>query len=266
MHDKPNNSLDILGIKPISSAIEKVTDGTVDGARAFLGRVCLPAAEEFGLLLQDHVKSWRARNATVLASKAEERVKLHHGDAEVKVHPRIAHSVFDEGSWIEDEMTHNMWAGLLASGCDVSGTDDSNVVFISILKQMTAPQVRILRYAVESTHKFISKAGWPYADQITCSVEKLIEVCGVQDVLRIDRELDHLRSMDLIVGGFTQSDNNIADISPTPLALHLYVRGEGFPGSPVEFWILEKKSESKSNAKKSVDSTATHVTPPVAEA
>jgi hypothetical protein len=247
MPEEPNKSLDILGFKPLSSAIEKVTDGAVDGARAFLGRVCLPAAEEFGLLLQDHVKSWRSRNATVLASKAEARVKLYHGDTDVRVHPRIAHAVFDEGSWVEDEMTHTMWAGLLASGCDESGTDDSNVVFISILKQMTASQVRIIRYAVECAYKYVSAAGWPYSDDVTCSGEKLREVSGIQDVLRIDWELDHLRSMELIGGsngggGFSPSDD-IADISPRALALHLYVRGEGFPGSPIEFWSLQRKPD-----------------------
>lgn len=247
MAEEKDKSLDILGIKPLSNAIGKVTDGAVDGARAFLGRVCLPAAEEFGLLLQDHVKSWRARNAAVLAQKAEEKVKIHHGDADVKVHPRIAHAVFEEGSWIEDDVTHDMWAGLLASGCEETGHDDSNIVFIGILKQLTASQVRILRYAVECADKYVTAAGWPYADNVSCSIDTLKEVSLVDDILRIDRELDHLRGLELIGGsigggGFSPS-GDIADISPVPLALHLYVRGEGFPGSPIDFWDLQKKPE-----------------------
>ena len=46
-----NKSLDLLGIKPILHAINTFSKGTVDGASAFLSRVCLPAAEEFGLLI-----------------------------------------------------------------------------------------------------------------------------------------------------------------------------------------------------------------------
>ena len=47
--NEPDKSLDILGIKPIGNAIESVTTGMVAGASAFLSRICLPAAEEFGL-------------------------------------------------------------------------------------------------------------------------------------------------------------------------------------------------------------------------
>lgn len=45
-----NKSLDVLGVKPIADSVNTVTKGTVDGASAFLSRICLPAAEEFGLL------------------------------------------------------------------------------------------------------------------------------------------------------------------------------------------------------------------------
>lgn len=253
MSEDKDKSLDVFGIKPASKSVEKVTDGMIGGARAFLGRICLPAAEEFGFLLQDHVKSWRANKAAKLAQKAEQIVILHHGDADVKVHPRIAHSIFEEGSWAEDETIHNMWAGLLASGCDETGLDDSNVIFIATLKQLTALQVRVIRYAVETAYKYVSDGGWPYADKVTTSLEKLKEICHTEDIVRIDRELDFLRSMELIGTGFFGAGgfdprNDTADISPTPLALHLYVRGEGFIGSPIEYWNLEKKNAS-SNSK-----------------
>lgn len=241
-----DKSLDILGVKPVANSIEKVTDGVVDGAKAFLSRICLPFSEEFGLLLQDHVKSWRAERAARLAQKAEDKVKLHHGDTEVIVHPRIAHSVFDEGSWIDDDVVHSMWAGLLASSCSESGTDDSNIVFISTLKQLTAVQVRIIRYAVESADKYVSSAGWPFNDSVSCSIEKLKEVCETDDLLRIDRELDHLSDLGLLghgMGGGFSPDSDTADITPSSLALHLYVRAEGFPGTPIEYWSLEKKPD-----------------------
>lgn len=248
MPAEPDKSLDILGIKPIAHAVEKVTDGVVDGAKAFLGRICLPAAEEMGLLLQDHVKSWRSRNMVSLAQKAEKMVQQHHGDAKVRVHPRIAHAVFEEASWIDDEVTHRMWAGLLASGCESTGNDDSNVVFIGILRQLTAPQVRILRHTIENVGKYVSSGGWPYAGTLEFSAETLKNVSLVEDEMRLDRELDHLRSLELIGsmhlgggGGGFSSESGDAQICPSPLALHLYVRGEGFPGSPIEFWNLEKK-------------------------
>ncbi len=66
-----NKSLDILGIKPIADSVNTVTKGTVDGASAFLSRICLPAAEEFGLLLRDKVSAWRSNNAIAIAHKAK---------------------------------------------------------------------------------------------------------------------------------------------------------------------------------------------------
>lgn len=38
-----------------SQPLNTLAQGAVDGAGAFLGRICLPAAEEFGLLLRDKV-------------------------------------------------------------------------------------------------------------------------------------------------------------------------------------------------------------------
>jgi hypothetical protein len=66
-----SRSLDILGAKPIADAALVVTKGSVDGAGAFLSRICLPVAEEFGLLLKDKVGHWRANNAAKIANKAE---------------------------------------------------------------------------------------------------------------------------------------------------------------------------------------------------
>ncbi len=71
MDEQENRSLDLLGIKPIADSIHTVTQAVVDGATEFLSRMCLPAAEEFGLLLRDRVSHWRAVNAAKIATKAE---------------------------------------------------------------------------------------------------------------------------------------------------------------------------------------------------
>lgn len=247
MAENNDKSLDILGVKPVAKSIEKVTDGVVDAAKAFLSRVCLPASEEFGLLLQDHVKSWRASRAAMLALKAEEKVRIQHGGVPVFIQPRIAHAVFDEGSWEGDETVHDMWAGLLASACGEGGGDDSNLVFIATLKQLSSMQVRVLRFAVETAEKYVSRAGWPYADHFECSSTQLKDICGTDDLIRIDRELDHLKSLDLLAEGF-DTNEDFVDFEPRPLALSLYVRAAGFPGTPIEFWSLEPKPEPKEEA------------------
>ncbi len=58
---------DLLGLAPYGEAVNTATKVVVDGAAAFLSRVCLPASEEFGLLLQDQVRHWRAQNIARIA-------------------------------------------------------------------------------------------------------------------------------------------------------------------------------------------------------
>lgn len=241
------SGLDLLGVQPVAKSIEKVTDGTVDGAAAFLSRICLPAAEEFGLLLRDQVSAWRARNAVSIARKAEEKVK-HWGGTSATAHPRLAFTAIESGSWHDDEVFQEMWGGLLASSCSAEGKDDSNTVFMALLSQLTSCQVRLLNYACENSVKYCSQGGWPLAHDVKATIPKLTEVSGVDDFHRLDRELDHLRSLNLIGsselggGGFGPHSPNEADIAPTSLALHLYVRCQGFTGSPVEYWNLSIES------------------------
>ena len=63
-----DKAFDLLGIKGLSDSVEATTQGLLDGAAAFLSRVCLPAAEEFGLALRDRISAWRAKTAAQMLS------------------------------------------------------------------------------------------------------------------------------------------------------------------------------------------------------
>jgi len=65
---------------------------------------------------------------------------------------------------------------------------------------------------------------------------------GTDDLQRLDRELDHLRELGLIGfhgGGGLHIVGDICDVTPSALALHLYVRSQGSKLSPVEYWSLK---------------------------
>ena len=78
------------------------------------------------------------------------------------------------------------------------------------------------------------------ASQATRRIAACIEV----NWPRIDRELDHLRTLGLIHVGFESgsSGDPVADIQPTALALHLYVRAKGSQENPVDFFGLRPDS------------------------
>ena len=74
-----SKSLDLLGAKPVGDAVKIATEGMFKGAGEFLGRICLPAAEEFGLLLRDRVSHWRASHAARIAERAEAKLAKFAG-------------------------------------------------------------------------------------------------------------------------------------------------------------------------------------------
>lgn len=237
MSEKDSNSLDILGIKPVGEAVNSVVKGTVDGAAAFLSRICLPAAEEFGLLLRDKVSHWRTANLIKISQKAEKKLKATPDSEERHAHPRLVHLTLENGSWADSNEFQEMWAGLLASSCTKDGRDESNLIFINLLSQLTSIQVRVLNYSCEKSEKSITIGGWLHTKELHIPLEELQTVTGIEDFHRLDRELDHLRSLELITSGF-DPDSTIAEIAPTTLALHLYVRCQGSLQSPVDFFGL----------------------------
>jgi hypothetical protein len=259
-----DKSLDILGVKPVAKAIDRTTESALAGAGAFLSRICLPAAEEFGLLLKDRVSLWRAKNAARIAADAERLTAGASGPLEA--HPRLAWEIIEKGSWADDELVQKMWSGLLASSCS-SRRDDENILFVSLLERLTALEVRLLSHFCEAVPKFAAVSGLPYSEEIVVPFGELAELSGVGDLHRLDRELDHLRSLELIDGGFVAHDlsdvGTDASVRVTALGLHLYIRGRGFCGSPVEYWKLTVKAKKGPN--QAPEPTPMSVTSPAAQ-
>lgn len=236
-----DKSLDILGIKPVAESINTITKASVDGASAFLSRICLPAAEEFGLLLKDKVSNWRSKNAVRIANKAQVLLEQKGGSENVSSHPRLIYSTIEHGSWAEDDFMQDFWAGLLASSCTPDGKDESNLILINLLSQLTSSQAKIIKSICETVSTYKSPGGWIGADQLILEADDLIKITGIEDLHQIDRELDHLRSLDLIQNGFDPRSTQ-ANVTPLSLCLQLYVRSQGYAGSPIDYFgAIEKQ-------------------------
>ena len=240
-----DRSLDILGVKPVANAIETLTKGSVDGAAAFLSRICLPAAEEFGLLLRDRVGAWRARNAAAIANGAKRLLEVAPVNEALHSHPRIVSGVIELGSWTEAEEVQQMWSGLLASSCTSDGRDDSNLMFMDILAKLSLSQARLFDHACRTAEKVIAPAGWLVASELAMPVEELSGVTALTDLHRMDLELDHLRALGILnehSGGFNTHSRN-ADVTPTSLALQMFARCQGYRGDPMKFYGLSETPE-----------------------
>lgn len=239
-----NKSEDILGVKPIADSVNKITDATVNGASAFLSRICLPAAEEFGLLLKDKVSGWRSKNAVKIANKAQTLLDGQINNTILHAHPRIVYAAIENGSWAEDDFMQNLWAGLLASSCTETGKDESNLILVNLLSQLTTSQALLVSHICQNCKTFQTKAGWIASQPFYMELEELIAVMKTSDIYQIDRELDHLRGMELISSGFS-SEHTKADVTPYPLCLNLYVRSQGYIGNPSDYFGSPVLSKSE---------------------
>ena len=180
------------------------------------------------------------------------------GKLELKANPKVAIAVMESSSYEEDDTIQDMWAGLFASSCTEDGKDDSNIIFVDLIKRMSVVEARILKYACENCRKKIYPNGLIVGDELSISYDKLISITGINDLYRLDRELDHMSSLSLFQrdafgpsGGFIASDKSLnADISPSALALNLYYKCNSVNMSEIEFWkdsldvINEEKQES----------------------
>ena len=243
---KDSNSLDVLGLKSYGDTVKIATQGAIDGAGAFLSRICLPAAEEFGFLLRDRVSSWRQAQAIRLILKAERNNKLIPNSEKLYAHPRLINQIIEHGSWIDNDEVQEMWAGLLNSSCTEDGKDESNLIFINLLSQLTSVQVKILNYGCENSRKYITPGGWVDTSDLLLSVADVQGLTGINDFHRLDRELDHLRALGLIQHGFDGS-SRYADLSVTALALHLYIRCQGSLQSPIDYFGLTPPAETEAS-------------------
>jgi hypothetical protein len=215
-----------------------------ESAGSLLMKICGPFAEEYGPYLKDKFNNWRVKNFAKISQKTENKLEKSGGIGKRSAHPRMVFQVFEHGSWIDDDDVQEMWAGLLASSCTESGKDDSNLLFINLLSQLTTSEVKILNHACKNANKSISEAGWIHSLGFTVSLEELKRISGIDDHHRIDRELDHLQSIGLL-GAFSgfESKTTLANVRPSAIALHMYTRCQGSLQSPVEFFGLDTRQQ-----------------------
>lgn len=244
---------DSKNLKKSSSSINLITKTTIDGASAFLSRICLPAADEFGLLLKDKVSGWRANNAVKIANKAQKIVE-EKNKIEVSSPPKLVYSIIENGSWAEEDFIQDLWAGLLASSCTSDGKDESNHILINLLSQLVKSQVKLVNYICTEAQTYKSSAGWIYAEDFSLTSSRLMAITEINDIHQLDRELDHLRSLGLINSGFDVNSFASADVTPTALCLQLYIRSQGYVGSPTEYFKSPEK-EKRNNIAEAYEKT-----------
>lgn len=235
---------DILGIEPVAESAKIVIEKSFNGLGAFLESVFMPGLQEFGFLIRDQVRTWRLNNALSVMNKAKGKLNYENGELNIKANARVGLAIVENCSMVDNAELQDMWAGLFASSCTEDGKDDSNIIFVDLLKRMSIIEAKVLKYSCENCKKKIYPNGLIVGDELSISLDKLVSITEIDDLYRLDRELDHMNSLSLfqinlsgISGGFLANDKSLkANISPSALALNLYYKCTGVNKSEKEFW------------------------------
>jgi len=224
-------SISVLDTKAVAKAVDKIS--------SFLGTVFGPAAHEFSLLLQQQFAYYRYKNLLNIVDKTEKLRAANPDLAGKVIHPRLIYKAMELGSWADDDEVHQLWAGLLASSSTEDGKDQSNLIFMNLLDQMTSSEVKILTHVCASVKFETSPHGLVTAKEtVTLTTNQLTAITGEQDIIQLDRDLDHLNTLGLLEGVFDAEDDS-APLWPTALAINLYVRGaQASRLAPVDYFKL----------------------------
>lgn len=239
---------DVLGIKAESESEARVetTKAAIKGVSSFLKMVFKPGLEELGYIIKDEIRYWRLNNILSMLNLAQGKMEFDGKEINLTANARVGLSIMEGSSEVENEELQDLWAGLFASSCTPDGKDDSNMNFVDLLRRMSSVEAKILDYACRNCNKYIYPNQLIVAEDITVSFDTLVKIAGIDDRYRLDSELDHMRSIELLLqggsfsdsgGGFTVSDDSLeANITPSSLALNLYFKTHSIGISPKVFW------------------------------
>lgn len=235
---------DLLGIEPIGELGLEMTKATIKGISSFLDLVFKPGLQELGYLMRDEVRKWRLNNILRVLEKAKGKMNFDGKELNLTANARVGLSIMEECSNVDNEELQDLWAGLFVSSCTPDGADDSNLIFVDLLKRMSSIQARIIEFACREGKKVLYPNGLILAQELIIPFDELKEVTLCDNLYRLDNELDHMRSIELLVtggdfsdgGGFSASDSLNANITPGPLALALYFKTHSTVANPIIFW------------------------------
>ncbi len=128
----------------------EVTPEDLNATQEFLASIVPGFVKEFGGLLQDSVKGWRARNMIQIISKTKQLIE-NSGLSQNELAGKFFVQAIEKASVEDSEALQAKWANLLANAATGKVTND--VKYISILSELNSNEVKLLDALASSTVK-----------------------------------------------------------------------------------------------------------------
>ncbi|SDM91166.1 hypothetical protein SAMN05421813_12837 [Daejeonella rubra] len=252
------DGFDPLGLKSVGEISKKSVEFGLDAAREFLKLTCKPLLEELGLVMRDQFTSWKLNNIIKLLEKAKGKMHYDLENEKLVLDPRVAYQIIDHASVITNDTLQDMWAGLFASSCRTY-EEDENILFIELLKRLTSSQVKLLNHLCLLSPKTINlnefaqarDSGMITLGAIKIKPNEILAIMETDSMLKAETECTALESLGLLtlVGqrnmfvSFLQNmSSSQLGVKPTLLAISLYVKCQGSPHSPYNYFMKDLQS------------------------
>ncbi len=215
-----------------NAAEQSKPNGVLDLARlanaiAFVCRLSPEGAKNIAQVVDAGWTKARVANAVQVLLKIESLLPPDFSAGSIGARPRLVVKVLQHGSWADECWIQQLWAGLFISSCILPQKDDADEVFADLLGKLTAAHVRILKYACIRVGALRSESGANLPRAVICGREEIMEIAASRELVRIERDLDHLYGLGLLERRPTTASNSThyaADITPSGLGLDLYDR------------------------------------------
>ncbi|HWA95895.1 MAG TPA: PilZ domain-containing protein [Terracidiphilus sp.] len=210
-------------------------------AISFLGKLCPEGRKTICRLLRIELSNYRVASAVDIALRAESLLSLKPRTSRMRIDPRLAIRILEEGSWAVDEWRRKLWAGLLATCWAAESKTALNLTLVDAMSQLAVVHAKMLIHACEHSTKVISEDGVVSALPLTYSTDEMITITGTHDLHRIDCDLEHLAGLGLFIKReksrfFVALDDT--SLTPSTLGLELYARSSGHRGALADFYSV----------------------------
>ena len=134
--------------------------------KPFLAKILGPGAEEIGEIGRNYIKGRRAKNAERTLADAD-KLLAEAGREPQEVPLDVAVPLLEAASLQEEPSMTELWAALLANAADPAQQAPVQTAFVSILRDLTAPEAKLLQLVADATregggyvaNKFIATIG-----------------------------------------------------------------------------------------------------------
>jgi len=218
---------------------------------SFLRRICPSATQELKLLFREGLSNIRIANAIGITHRAEAMLAAERDFDRLRAPQNVVMRVVQEGSWADDGITQQLWAGILATACTLMGDDESNLPYIDLLAELAAIYGRLFTTACTKSQKVFANSGAVSAQPVICTAQELIDIAGAHDLMKIDRNIFQLANLGLLEPRVKSKYFNFeqdANLTPTALGLELFARCQGYRGAPHDYYAAQDASPASAQS------------------